>query len=524
MLTNLLSVDHTGTTKMFSFLSSWRQASSSSDGDSDVSSLNKSLNLPWPVTESSPRKSKKEGTPTQQPVMNTKEISRPMPKMALKSLTRPDDHHPAAAGLPSPSIPPTSLHPSMTAPTPTTPQPVAWFQESAARRKKNNYNLRTALLQANARAQHISMSNANAPPQVVRLDSNDGPPTTTTHHDLYAATTTHPYANGTLNSGSLYANQYASPPPHAHQSPHDEDNEGDDDDDDDEDEIYASPFGHSDHDEDDFFQGLPPDQATTTTTTTTTTPRWGGLKLQTASPFSQSTLRVDGLTFPSPPDTTFHHHLPLPSATGVFPLPPQSGTSLSSPSSSSSSLPLPTVNTDVYNHAYNYPLAKQLSPIAEQDYFSPISVRALPGSAASASPGAESVLHFGPGNGKERMTTAEGDKEKERDWERGSVRTRSGRAGSVGSTKAPAMTSVSRSGSLSMREGATTAIRDPNSSPSGSTVGSEIARKYLFFFSFPFYRPIKLLMIYTLSYRSVTDIRITVYKPSSEPNVIADIF
>ncbi|KAG6856628.1 hypothetical protein H0H87_002378 [Tephrocybe sp. NHM501043] len=34
-----------------------------------------------------------------------------------------------------------------------------------------------------------------------------------------------------------------------------------------------------------------------------------------------------------------------------------------------------TVDTDVYAHAYSYPLAKQLSPIAEQDYFSPVSLR-----------------------------------------------------------------------------------------------------------------------------------------------------
>ncbi|KAG6850620.1 hypothetical protein H0H93_010812 [Arthromyces matolae] len=34
----------------------------------------------------------------------------------------------------------------------------------------------------------------------------------------------------------------------------------------------------------------------------------------------------------------------------------------------------PSVSTDVYNNAYNYPLAKQLSPIIEQDY-SPVSLR-----------------------------------------------------------------------------------------------------------------------------------------------------
>lgn len=39
------------------------------------------------------------------------------------------------------------------------------------------------------------------------------------------------------------------------------------------------------------------------------------------------------------------------------------------------SRPYSTGGTDVYGYAYNYPLAKQLSPIAEQDYFSPDSLR-----------------------------------------------------------------------------------------------------------------------------------------------------
>jgi hypothetical protein len=140
----------------------------------------------------------------------------------------------------------------------------------------------------------------------------------------------------------------------------------------------------------------------------------------TAFPFSQSTLQVDGHNFP-PPDTPGSHHQNLP--TGAF------APSLRRPGTP----PLPTVQIDVYNHAYNYPLAKQLFSIAEQNYYSPISARVLPGSAASASPGADGVLNFGFGNGsgRERMA-AEGDKERERDWERGSTRARFGRTGSVG--------------------------------------------------------------------------------------------
>ena len=449
---------------MFSFLSNWRPTFFSSDGESDdASSLNRSLSLPWPVTESSPRKNKTEGTPTQQQQlrqpsvngMNMRDISYPMPKMALKSLTRRDDH--PAAGLPGPSAPPASsgtigtpsLHPFIAAPTPIS-ESVPWFQESAEkkRNKNNNYNLRTALLQANAYAQHASTtSGVNAPPQVVRLDNNPFYPQVDATRFQSPLAGHHPYANGITNPG-VYANPYAP------QTPHDED--------DDEHEIYTSPFEHSDDDkEDEFFQGPLP----TPTTATTSTSRWGGLKLHTASPFSQSTLRVDGLIFPSPPDTS-SPHLTLPLPGGVFP------PSLQQPPGT----PPPTVNTDVYNYAYNYPLAKQLSPIAEQDYFSPVSVRGLPASAASASPGAESVINFGFGNGNGNgRTTAEGDKERER--ERGSIKTRSVRTGSAESTKALAMMSVSRSGSLSMsmREGTTT--RDPNPSPSGSTIGSEITRK-----------------------------------------------
>ena len=101
------------------------------------------------------------------------------------------------------------------------------------------------------------------------------------------------------------------------------------------------------------------------------TSRWGGLKLHTRSPFTQSTLEVDGLKFPSPPDTLSNHL-----RTGViFPL--------------ASQPPIPTVDTDIYSHAYAYPLAKQLSPIAEWDSFSPIS---------TASDGADSSEESTPSN------------------------------------------------------------------------------------------------------------------------------
>ena len=101
------------------------------------------------------------------------------------------------------------------------------------------------------------------------------------------------------------------------------------------------------------------------------TSRWGGLKLQTRSPFTQSTLEVDGLILPSPPDTLSNHLR----AGVLFPL--------------ASLPPIPTVDTDVYTHTYAYPLAKQLSPIAEWDSFSPIS---------TASDGADSSEESTPSN------------------------------------------------------------------------------------------------------------------------------
>ena len=449
---------------MFSLFSNWRQTFSSPYGEGDdTSSLNRSLTLPWPVTESSPRRNKNEGTPTQQqelqlrqlPVnsVSMREISHPIPKTALKSLTtpRPDDH--PAVGVPGPTPPSTgtvpSLHPFIAAPIPPS-ESVPWYLESAEKRRNNNNSQRTALLQANAHTQHAPST--TTPPEVVRLDNNDNlfadvettdsqmpladyHDASTSHHTSYDYAT-YPYANGISNPG-LYANQYT------HQTPHDEHDEH---------EIYTSPFEHSD-DEDAFFRAPLLKQSTTASTPAS---RWGGLKLHTVSPFSQSTLRIDGVVFP-PADTSSHQTLPL--------LPP----------SLPGTPPVPTVNTDVYNHAYNYPLAKQLSPIAEQDYLSPVSVKGLPGS-AGGSPGSDSVLQFGFVNGKERITAeGDGDKERdrERDWERASTRTRSVRTGSAGSAKVPAMTGLSRSGSLSMWE----AARELNPSPSGSM--ADITRKFL---------------------------------------------
>lgn len=75
-----------------------------------------------------------------------------------------------------------------------------------------------------------------------------------------------------------------------------------------------------------------------------------------------------------------------PFANPVYTLPTGFG-----PSSGSGSF-----STDVYNHAYNYPLAKQLSPIIEQDYISPASISERASRSGSGSVGS---LGYGYGYG-----------------------------------------------------------------------------------------------------------------------------
>lgn len=132
------------------------------------------------------------------------------------------------------------------------------------------------------------------------------------------------------------------------------------------------------------------------------------------------------------------------------------------------------VETDVYNHAYSYPLAQQLSPIAEQDYVSPVaespsratSLRFAHGGNASTgshkiSPGADSLSGAGATllrNDSGKGSVGEKESLKTRN---GSVRTGSG--GSVGTTTG--MVSLSRAGSASKGQA--------NGSP------SEIMRMYI---------------------------------------------
>ena len=103
---------------------------------------------------------------------------------------------------------------------------------------------------------------------------------------------------------------------------------------------------------------------------------------------------------------------------------------------------------------------------------------------------------------------------------RGSTRTRSGRAGSVDSVKAPAMTNASGSGSLSMKESSST---NSNPSSSGPTTGFEVTRKFLLSVACPLTLQTNKLHPYSL-YRSTTNICFTVFNTTSESNDITNIF
>jgi hypothetical protein len=120
------------------------------------------------------------------------------------------------------------------------------------------------------------------------------------------------------------------------------------------------------------------------------------------------------------------------------------------------------VDTDVFRHAYNYPLAKQLSPIAEQDYFSPVvesdsrslSLRFGKAGVSSASGSAGRPSPAEPELGSIRESV-KGKKEKGSDagaTEKESMKTRTGssRAGSGGSVGTA--NGMSRTGSQSAGE------------------------------------------------------------------------
>ena len=186
--------------------------------------------------------------------------------------------------------------------------------------------------------------------------------------------------------------------------------------------------------------------------------RWG-LKLQLHAAQSMPSLPTGG---GKPPAPSNHSHARL-----------------SDPVANAQANPIGGVNveTDVFRHAYNYPLAKQLSPIVEQDYFSPVvesdsrSLSLKFGKAnTSGSGGKPSPAESGSGS------IREGAKEKQEKGndggtaEKESLKTRTGssRTGSGGSIGT--VNGISRTGSISIGVGGA-----QSASPGGSL--GEISRK-----------------------------------------------
>ena len=168
----------------------------------------------------------------------------------------------------------------------------------------------------------------------------------------------------------------------------------------DESDFYASPFD-GEVEGDGHPYTVPGPARSTSTTSSAGTPsmtksRWG-LKLQLQQLQTQASASMPSLpaahsTYPNAADT---------SPDAISQRYAHLGHGQPSPE-----FEVPNVDTDVYKHAYNYPLAKQLSPIAEQDYFSPTpqsegearslrfarSAGIFGGGSAKASPAAESIL------------------------------------------------------------------------------------------------------------------------------------
>ena len=154
--------------RMFAFLTRLRLMSAESptdDAGDDTSSLNRSLNLPWPVTESAARRPRAGSTATITPApTQAMTISYPIPRTTPNSLTGVDDHSAAAAVASSVlggtatvgARPARSVQPQAAA-----SRPAQWYEPEKPRR------LGAAPLAPTSGAPQASY----APPQVVRLDS-----------------------------------------------------------------------------------------------------------------------------------------------------------------------------------------------------------------------------------------------------------------------------------------------------------------------------------------------------------------
>lgn len=230
-------------------------------------------------------------------------------------------------------------------------------------------------------------------------------------------------------------------------------------------EFYTSPFDDSDP-----LGALPP---TTTGNATMTKSRWN-LRLQLHSSGSQSTPSL--LVGAGTPQANRLHTLPHFASQNPLKKEAPYGQKMAQ-NGDDQMLPV-NVDTDVYNHAYNYPLAKQLSPIAEQDYFSPTTAtgdaesrsislkfgKGGDGNMSKASLGAESAISVVLAGAAKKEQSGGGDV-----TEREPTRNRSGSVGSMGNGL-----NLSRAGSMSRSVAALTP-GSTNASPIGS-VGSEITR------------------------------------------------
>ncbi|KAF8878814.1 hypothetical protein CPB84DRAFT_1852290 [Gymnopilus junonius] len=314
-----------------------------------------------------------------------------------------------------------------------------------------------------------------APPEVVRLSDSAAEEGYDEEHEYGGSNNSPPkyqYEYTTHPSASSYALPYPYPSaivgPKAQQSTPVKTPSNDDDDNNGA-ELYSSPF------ESDPLDVVPAAPRSTTSSSSTskaagngamTKSRWNlNLKLQLHSPASKS--------IPSLPAAVAAPRSDHAAAAADDPFPRPSNV----PAKHLPVLDAPPVNvdTDVYNHAYNYPLAKQLSPIAELSpgpdsrsaslKFS----RSGDGTMGKPSPRAESSAGSGFGslsaNWKEKEKEAMGDV-----VDRESLKTRTGSMGSVGTVNG---NTRSRAGSVTM--GAVPPGGPQNASPGGS-LGSELTR------------------------------------------------
>ncbi|PPQ92501.1 hypothetical protein CVT25_010334 [Psilocybe cyanescens] len=471
---------------MFSFLSQLRLPSvgigtQPQEEEDDTSSSGRSLSLPWPVTESSTKKTpastaaKREWMANHPIAQSTTaangiNISYPIPRTA-NSLTAFDSEFPA---------PPSGLAYG---------EPVHVYGNSRPLRAGSQYS---GTGQGAWYEQDKSNPQASVPfepPQVVRLNSTvQNPPNDESKKDdngganvrgIYLDTQPPPsrpvYKYTSHPSPSAYAQPYLTPggsggiaPTKTNQVPSnvdrsDYDNES-------EHEFYTSPFD---------LDPLEASPRTITGNASMTKSRWN-LKLQLHSSGAQSTPSLVGAGTPQA-----NRLYSLPHFASQNPLQMEAFHSqnvahnngdghMQNQDVSHYALPA-SVDTDVYNHAYNYPLAKQLSPIAEQDYFSPITGDAESrsislkfgkggdGNVSKASLGAESTISSVlAGAGRKEQGGSE-----MAEWE--AIRARSGSVGSMGKGL-----NLSRAGSTSRSVAAQTP-GSQNASPIGS-IGSEIAR------------------------------------------------